>query len=269
MPKILLICDPASERGMVALKRLVDIGLAPEVIPAVFPPVTPPWSPRYDELRRVAAYGYPMIRGEVGCFLAHRDAWRRVTEGPDDLVLVLEDDAVLAACDLDAISTVAARRELDDIVTLLFTVSHMSFRRWRQVGAVSIVRPTGTTHSTVAYLIGKESAAHLLAHSETFFCPVDDYLNMSYLHGVTLVLTCPFLAGYCSISPSLIGLRTKPKLTNLQRLRRNGFRLIRRLRASLHELSTLFKMGILFSQTERRDALRPKDGHEVAGSGIN
>lgn len=260
MPKILLICDPASARGMFALKRLVDIGLNPEVIPAVFPPATHPWSPRYDELRRVAAYGYPMIRGEIGCFLAHRDAWRRVTEGPDDLVLVLEDDAVLAVCDLDAISTVAARRELDDMVTLLFTVSHPSFRCWRQVGAVSIVRPTGTTHSTVAYLVGIEGAARLLAHSETFFCPVDDYLNMSYLHGVTLMLTYPFLAGYCSNSPSLIGLRTKPKLTNLQRLKRNGFRLLRRLRAGLHGLSVLFKMGILFSRTERRGDLRSEGG---------
>lgn len=258
MPKILLICDPTSARGMGALKRLTNLGLNPKVIPAVFPPATPPWSPHYDEPMRVAAYGYPMLRGEVGCFLAHRDAWRRVAEGPDDLTLVLEDGAILAAGDLEAIGTVAANRELNAMVTLLFTVSRLSFRRWRQAGAVSIVRPTETTHSTVAYLIGKEGASHLLAHSETFFCPLDDYLNMGYLHGVTLVLTCPFLSGYCSMSPSLIGLRTKPKLTTRQRLRRNWFRVIRRLKADLYGLSALFKMGILFSRTERRDTRRPE-----------
>jgi glycosyl transferase family 25 len=192
-----------------------------------------------------------MVRGEVGCFLAHRAAWRRVTEGPDELVLVLEDDAVLAAGDLEAIRAVAARRELDAMITLLFTVSRPTFRRWREVGGVSIVHPADTIHSTVAYMVGKEGAAHLLAHSENFFSPVDDYLNMGYLHGVSIVLTYPFLAGHCSTTPSLIGLRTKAKLTARQYLKRNGFRLIRRLRTCLHGISMLRQMGLLFSRTER------------------
>ncbi len=258
MPKILLICDPASGRGVTARKRLEDLGLNFEVIAAIFPPATPPWSPRYDEARRVAAYGYPMVRGEIGCFLAHREAWRRAVEGPDDLVLVLEDDAVLAAGDLEAIGKVAANRELNAMVTLLFTVSRLRFRRWRQAGAVSIVRPTQTTHSTVAYLIGRKGAADLLAGSETIYCPVDDYLNMGYLHGVTLVLTYPFLAGHCPTTPSLIGPRMKARIGLLRRLRRNWFRLTRRLKAGLHGLSALFKLGLLFSRTERCDALRPE-----------
>ena len=249
--KVLLICDPSTERGMLARNRLHDIGLEHEVCPAVFPPPEHPWSPRYDEGRRVDAYGYPMVRGEIGCFLAHREAWRRVVEESADMTLVLEDDNVLLDSDLASIREVAESPEIKDIVTLLFTGSRLRFRRWLRVGMVSVVRPTGVAYNTAAYLVGKKSAVKLLAESETFFCPVDEFLNLEYLHGVTLVHTYPFLAGHPDETPSLIGLRAKPKITNLRRLVRNYHRLIRRFRDGACRLRTLAKMGLLFAKVEK------------------
>jgi len=256
MLKVLLICDPASERGIMARRRLEDLKLEYEVSPAVFPPAEHPWSPRYDEVRRIAAYGYPMVRGEIGCFLAHRDAWRRVIEGADDmvLVLVLEDDAVLLGSDLASIRDVASAKKTKDMVTLLYTGSRLRFRRWLPIGNMSIVRPTGAAYTTAAYMIGKNGAAKLLAESETFWCPVDEFLNLEYLHEVTLVHTYPFLASHPEEAPSLIGLRAKPKITSVRRLVRNYYRLVRRFRDGAYRLWVLVKMGLLFTKVEKPPA---------------
>jgi len=249
--RILLIGDPSSTRGMLARKRLDDIGLAHEVSPAVFPPVERPWSTRYDEARRVRTYGYPMVRGEIGCFLAHRDAWHRVAEGTADIALILEDDAVLAGSDVAALQALASAQPLKDKVTLLFTVSQLRFRRWLRIGSISVVRPSGATYSTVAYLVGKTAATRLLAASETFSYPVDEFLNLEYRHGVTLVHSLPFLAGHLDDTASLIGERTKPRLTNFRRLLRNCHRLTRRARDGMRRLLTLAKMGLLFAKEEK------------------
>lgn len=249
--RVLLICDPSTERGRRARMRLDDIGLEHEVVPAVFPPAERPWSPHYDEVRRVHAYGYPMVRGEIGCFLAHRDAWRRVIEGSADMTLVLEDDAVLLGSDLASIRQAASVPETKGMTTLLFTASRLRFRRWLLIGNMSIVRPTGVAYNTAAYLIGKNGAAKLLAKSGTFWCPVDEFLNLEYLHEVTLVHTYPLLASHPEEMPSLIGLRAKPKITVVRRLVRNYHRLVRRFRDGVYRLWTLVKMGLLFTKVEK------------------
>lgn len=247
MPRVLLICDPSTERGMLAQKRLDDLGLTHEVSPAVFPP---PEHPRYASSRRINAYGYPMVRGEIGCFLAHRDVWLRVVQGSTEMTLVVEDDAVLLAADLSAIREVASAPQSKDVVTLLYTGSRLRFRSWLRLGAVAVVRPTGVAYSTAAYLIGKSGAAKLLAGSETFWCPVDEFLNLEYLNGISLVHTYPFLAGHPEETPSLIGLREKPRLSLLRRLRRNFSRTIRWFRDRDCRLRTLLRMGLLFAKVE-------------------
>jgi glycosyl transferase family 25 len=251
MPRILLICDPSSDRGVLARKRLDAIGLGHEVSPAVFPPAERPWSTRYDEAARVNACGYPMVRGEVGCFLAHRDAWRRVAEGTEDVVLIMEDDATLAAPDVAAIQALASAPQLRDKLTLLFTVSRPRFRRWLRAGPASLAIPAERTYSTVAYLLGRNAAPRLLAASETFSCPVDEFLNLEYRHGVTLLVTVPLLAGHLDDAPSLIGARTKPRLSDIRRLRRNCHRLIGRLRNGARRLLTLARLGLLFAKVEK------------------
>ena len=249
--RVLLICDPSTERGRRARMRLDDIGLEHEVVPAVFPPAERPWSPHYDEATRVNAFGYPMVRGEVGCFLAHRDAWRRAAEGADDVVLIMEDDATLAASDVAVIQALASAPQLRDKLTLLFTVSRPRFRRWLQAGPASLAIPSETTYSTVAYLLGRNATHRLLAASETFYCPVDEFLNLEYRHGVTLLITVPMLAGHLDDASTLIGARTKPRLSDIRRLKRNYHRLLGRLRNGARRLLTLARLGLLFTKVEK------------------
>jgi len=249
--RVLLICDSSTERGRQARMRLDDIGLEHDVCPAIFPPPEHPWSPRYDEGRRIDAYGYPMVRGEIGCFLAHRNAWLRVIEGSAAMTLVLEDDAVLLGSDLASIRDVASATETKDIVTLLYTGSRLRFRRWLHIGNTSVVRPTGVAYGTVAYLIGKKGASKLLTESEAFWCPVDEFLNLEYVHGVTLFHTYPFLASHPEEMPSLIGPRAKPEITSLRRLKRNFHRLVRRFRDGSCRLQTLVKIGLLFTKVKK------------------
>jgi len=251
MLRILIITERDSPRAAAAAARFDGLKADWQVSPAIFVTGSQPWSPHYDDKRRMRITGYPMTRGEVGCFLAHREAWRRVAEGADERVLILEDDAVISASDLPAITAIAESEGSGAAVVLLFSITHLNFRRWRQVGNVSLVKPNHTTYSAVAYMISQQTAKRLLAASESFFFTVDEFFNMEYLHGLPLLHTYPFLAKHPKDVTSVIGSRAKPRISNARRLLRNFHILVRRFRDGVCRLRTRFRMGLLFTPTER------------------
>jgi GR25 family glycosyltransferase involved in LPS biosynthesis len=91
--KCIIICQVSSERGASAISRAKELGINYEICPAVFPEGDLPWSKHYNHPRRIRNNGYGMTKGEVGCCLAHREVWKKIVDGNDEKVLVLEDDA--------------------------------------------------------------------------------------------------------------------------------------------------------------------------------
>jgi len=250
MLHILAIADVNSAKGKIAKQRLVDLGVSFEIIPAVFPNEPHPWSAHYDEKSRIRLNGYPLVKGEVGCFLAHREAWKVVVAGPHETVLILEDDFKITPEDLPKIASIAEIKESKNLITLLFAANHeLSFRRWLKPGDVQLVVPTHKAYSTLAYFVSKQSAAQLLKHSESIFCPVDEFTNMESLHGIPLVCTYPLLVSQDG-SDSTIGHRAKPSIKTRQKLIRNYFRFIWMIREKISRFKTLLKLGLIGTKVE-------------------
>jgi GR25 family glycosyltransferase involved in LPS biosynthesis len=252
MLHILAIADVNSAKGKITKQRLVDLGVSFEIIPAVFPSEPYPWSALYDEKRRMQLNGYPLVKGEVGCFLAHREAWKAVVMGQHESVLILEDDFKISPEDLPKITSIAEIKESKNLITLLFIANHeLSFRSWLKLGDVQIVVPTVKAYSTLAYFVSKQSAARLLKHSESIFCPVDEFTNMESLHGIPLVCTFPLLVSQDG-SDSTIGHRVKPAIKTRQKLIRNYFRFIWMIREKISRLKTLIKLDLIGTKVETR-----------------
>lgn len=250
MLKVIVICDVDSQRGQSAIRHLQELNVNYVVCPAIFPSGSPPWSMHYNEAKRFKVAGYPMVRGEVGCFLSHREAWKTVVAGEDNSALIIEDDAIIDPNNLATIDSIAHQEEIKEVITLLFTVSNLRFRRWKTMDHVSVVLPSKTTYSTVAYIVTKKTARKLLAASESFFSPVDNFLNMQHLHGVPLVHTYPFLVSHNEETPSCIGVRNKPRISSLMRLIRNYYKFTRLICDRVFHLRARIAMGLVFRKLE-------------------
>lgn len=49
----------------------------------------------YCKFENLAKYYRPLTSGEIGCYLSHREAWKRIAEGEAPYGIVLEDDIVV------------------------------------------------------------------------------------------------------------------------------------------------------------------------------
>jgi glycosyl transferase family 25 len=250
MLHIFAIADINSPKGRIVNQRLSDLGVSYEIIPAVFPTEPHPWSPLYNEKKRIQLNGYPMVKGEVGCFLAHREAWKATLSGPHDYVLIIEDDIKITRENLSKIASIPEIKEARNLITLLFSANYeLSFRRWIKHRDVQLVIPTDKAYSTMAYFISKQTATQLLKQSESIFCPVDEFTNMESLHRIPLVHTHPFLVEHDG-STSVIGLRTKPPITTRQKLVRNYFRFTGGIKEKMVRLKTRLRLGLLGAKVE-------------------
>ena len=250
MLHILAICDINSPKGKIINQQLLDLGVSFEIIPAVFPSEPHPWSPLYDERKRIMLNGYPMVKGEIGCFLAHREAWKATLSGSHDYVLILEDDLKITPENLTKIATITEIKEARNLITLLFAANHqLSFRRWIKRKDVQLVIPTDKTYSTMAYFISKQTARQLLKHSESIYCPVDEFTNMESLHHIPLAHCYPLLVEQDG-STSSIGTRTKPPIKTLQKLIRNYFRFTSGIKEKIIRLKTRVRLGLLGAKVE-------------------
>ncbi len=249
------ITHPGSPRhdGFVAI--LKALGLPYELVPAVFVQGDSPWSRHYDHPARIRNLGYPMRAGEVGCFLAHRGVWEAAAR-QDGCTLVLEDDAFVDPSRLPDILAAAELLGGINAAARLISQPRPSFRSWHNLGKeTDLVRPVRNGNLTVAYLITRKGAVSLLRHSESFWCPVDDYMNLEYVHGCLMFHFEPEIAEHRDGGISLIGQREKPSVSLQTRVVREALRAWRNLRGRLYSWMTLVRLGLCFSRVRR-----PADG---------
>ena len=252
--RVIGITHRESPRHAHFVAMLEALGIPYELSPAVFVQGDLPWSEHYDHQTRMRNLGYPMRAGEVGCFLAHRAVWETASR-QKGCTLVLEDDAfvdpakatdIIAAAELIAGRAMAAR---------LISQPRPAFRLWRKLSSdCSLARPTRHGNLTVGYLISNVGSLSLLKHSDAFWCPVDDYMNLEYVHGCLMLHFEPEIAEHRDGGVSLIGGRTKPSVSLRTRIVREILRAWRNARGSLFSWSVLARLGLCFRRTEHPTA---------------
>jgi glycosyl transferase, family 25 len=174
------------------------------------PAVRPSTLVDYDGTIRRRYWGCDMSLGEVGCFLAHRSAWKMISEKESNPVLVVEDDIGFKPDAALAIAGVIESIRSGDIVSLYSDWSRKCVRSYHVTAKHRIGIPLSSGNTTVAYIISPLGARRLLEGAKIITHPVDGYLVRGWLHGARVLHCQPFPCLHDDGGKSVIGLRITP-----------------------------------------------------------
>ncbi len=250
-PEVIVITSPGSQRQQLAVQHLQGRGLVPKISPAVFIEGEVSACRHYNEAQRNFVLGYDMTKGEVGCFLAHRQAWELTVQLGVNC-LILEDDARLDPSLPALLPQISATIQDTNFIIRLYSFRHPKGKLWHAINeTVFITRPLIAGSSAVAYLLTPKAAQALIAASETFWLAVDEYMDDEMAHGCAIMQVTPELIYHEDGGASLIGSRTKPKLKFWAKIRREALRIIKNIRQAIHREGVLWKLGIRFRKSIR------------------
>jgi GR25 family glycosyltransferase involved in LPS biosynthesis len=164
-----------------------------EILPAVDGGALSDSDIRRTYIRHLHAprFYFQLNRAEIGAFLSHRAAWRRIVEEELDYAIVFEDDARIdpALFGRTCAFARAARAQWDYV---LAPAMRAGDRRWRFAGQrVALNHPSAPPLRALAQFVSNAAARRLLAATETFDRPIDTFLQMSWVTGVELLTFRP------------------------------------------------------------------------------
>ncbi len=149
-------------------------------------------------------FSFALNRAEMGAFLSHRAAWRRIAEQGLDYALVFEDDA---AIDAEAFAKTCAfareARPLWDYALAPAAQTRIVGMTVAEKDGLALIRPKNPPLRAIAQFVSKEAARKLLAATERFDRPIDTFLQMSWVTGVELLALKP--SGVTEMSGALGG----------------------------------------------------------------
>lgn len=196
MKIILINLDGDTERRRRVEGRLRALGLDWERLPAVDGRRLDPSHEALVDREAQAARGLRISPGEVGCWLSHRAAQRRIAEGPEDLALILEDDLDVH----EALPGVLARIEQGaagrfDVVYLHRYRLKRRYSPVRRLGGghtLGFVRPVDS--GTLAYVMTRDAAERYIERVPRMVHIADHALYQGWVHGLVV----------CSIDPPVV-----------------------------------------------------------------
>jgi glycosyl transferase, family 25 len=145
----------------------------------------------YARRRFRPRYPFALTATEIGVFLSHRAAWRRIVDGKLDFAIIFEDDAQIDP-DLFAalIEFVAAERAAWDYV-LMPAAPIRSGAAVARRGALALVRPDAPPLRAIGQIVSRAAAERLLERTLPFDRPVDTLLQMTWITGQPLLVASP------------------------------------------------------------------------------
>ena len=167
---------------------------------------------------------YPLTKPEIGCYLSHLKAWKKIANSSDNGGFIFEDDFNIITSTnnhphLKSILELISNDAKDwDMVKLFSYHPKNNFIDMQELGGgYSIVTPYKIPQCALGYALRRDSAQKLINHYQTFFRPVDEDLKFFWEHGldIKLITPCPLEIG---CQESATGTITE------SRVKRNSFR---------------------------------------------
>jgi glycosyl transferase family 25 len=140
---------------------------------------------------RPGLLGFTMSAGAIAVFESHRKTWKLIVESGDSHGAVFEDDVVCSKELPDFLSTAEWIPPDCDVMKLETFLERTTIRTKpaRLFSGRRIVRLYGRHLGACAYIVSRGAAERLLAQSENFTDPVDEFLfNAQSLHFPRLTL---------------------------------------------------------------------------------
>jgi glycosyl transferase, family 25 len=168
----------------------------------------------YARQLRWPRFSHALNRAEIGAFLSHRAAWRKIVEQGLDYALVFEDDA---AIETEAFATACAcareTRKLWDYILAPAPQTRIKGSVLAEKDGVALIRPNSPPLRAIAQFVSNAAARRLLAATERFDRPIDTFLQMSWVTGVELLALKP--SGVSEMSSMLGGSTVQRKRMGL------------------------------------------------------
>jgi glycosyl transferase family 25 len=145
----------------------------------------------YARRRFRPTYPFPLTRTEVGVFLSHRAAWRRILDDALDFAFIFEDDAEIEPKAFAVlVEFVTLEQPAWDYVLLPAT----PIRNGTPVasrGGLALLRPDAPPLRAIAQVVSLAAAKRLLERTLPFDRPIDTTLQMTWVTGQPVLVASP------------------------------------------------------------------------------
>jgi GR25 family glycosyltransferase involved in LPS biosynthesis len=136
-------------------------------------------------------YPFPLTRTEVGVFLSHRAAWRRIVDDALDFAFIFEDDAQI---DPDAFATLIEFIIVERSAWDYLLLPAKPIRNGTPVASrdgLALMRPHAPPLRAIAQVVSLAAAKLLLDRTLPFDRPVDTLLQMTWVTGQPVLVASP------------------------------------------------------------------------------
>jgi GR25 family glycosyltransferase involved in LPS biosynthesis len=145
----------------------------------------------YARRRFRPRYPFALTATEVGVFLSHRAAWRRILDEKLDFAVIFEDDAQVDPAPFAAlIEFVAAERSAWDYVLMPAAPIRGGMAVARR-GQLALLRPDAPPLRAIGQIVSRAAAERLLDRTLPFDRPVDTFLQMTWVTGQPVLVASP------------------------------------------------------------------------------
>jgi glycosyl transferase, family 25 len=148
----------------------------------------------YSKELNVSQYHTPLTKGQIGCYLSHRKAWRFIAEGDADFGIILEDDFILSgslAAAIECIETLDFPWGLIKLAAYQSRERAIAFQK-----AISddfkLVVHAKPMSGGAATALTKEAAKKLLLATNKFGRPCDTDIQHFWETQVSVLSLMPF-----------------------------------------------------------------------------
>ena len=124
-------------------------------------------------------YPFKINNGEIGCFLSHRAAWKKIVEEKLDFALIFEDDIQIDFKNFERSFKIGLKhiKKLGYIQFQTREIQNYAVEL-KNVNGIKIIKPKTIPLRTSAQLISYDTALNLLNKSIKIDRPVDGFLQL-------------------------------------------------------------------------------------------
>ena len=146
----------------------------------------------YDARAARRRFKYPLVRAEIGCYLSHIEAWRKIADSGEPGGFVFEDDFAFDGDPvpvMDALSHDDGEWNMVKLFSIKTRPRVLAQRPLTQTHRLTI--PYAVPNGLVGYGLRREAAARLVEQSIPFFRPVDEDHKFFWEKGLRIALVQP------------------------------------------------------------------------------
>jgi glycosyl transferase family 25 len=187
--------------------------------------VVPPVEYKSNKVKKLQ--GYALTPNEIGCYLSHKEAWKRCLE-KNIPTLILEDDFVLFS-NFEKILNALLNEVTEWSFVRLQGLYEVDFKKVLEQSEFTLVKNQGDAVGATAYLLKPSVAARLIKHSVDIYEPVDHFLEHYQKHGLEFLAIRPYPVDITRAKSTIADRSERAPVKGLQKRIRSLDRLVDRV----------------------------------------